>query len=206
MIDLDGMSEDDARLVTKYQVETISRRRRLGYVGGAAAHQLMQAAWEAFEQAYPQGPDWVRPPEPSVSHEEAQIEKIGRTIWDIFHVRHGGEYDPSSNTIAASHTRSAADECWAIAQAPEPMTARLMVTLMGDLDIRARDGDWDYLSEVYASLNPTRMSTGEIVTYLRPLHCARDKITSYDAFLERSRVALDRRGERAEITLRGLLD
>ncbi|USN14628.1 hypothetical protein DOMOVOI_01540 [Brevundimonas phage vB_BpoS-Domovoi] len=199
-------SEDDARAVTEYRAETAARRRRLGYLSHDDARREAAEAWTDFEKAYPQGPDWVRPPEPQLTHEQAQIEQIGRAIWDIFHVRHGGEYDPSGGTVACLHTQSAADRCWAIAQTPEPLSTSLMTALMRDLSDHAHAENWVYLSEVYAARDPTRMSNNEIVTYLRILYCARDKIAAYPDFLNRCRAAMARRGALSELTLRGLDD
>lgn len=200
------MSEEDARIITEYRAEVCARRGRLGYLPREAARREMIGAWVEFEAAFPQGPDWVRPPEPRLTHEQAQIEKIGKAIWDIFHVRHGGEYDPSSDSRAATDVQAAADRCWAIAQAPESLPMSLMSALMADLDDHVHAGRWEYLSEVYAAKDPTRMSDEEIVVYLRTLYCARDKIAAYDTLLARAKAAMDRRGSRAELTLRGLDD
>lgn len=205
MIDFEGLTQDEAHAVAESLMETTARRRRLGSVQHHEAKAAIDSVWLAFEDAYPQDELWARPKPDELTHEQVQIEKIGAAIWDMFHRRHGGEFAPSGS-IAADQTMAAADRAWAIAQAPEPMTLSLMSALMGDLDEHAHAGRWDYLSEVYASLNPTRMSSEEMVVYLRTLYTARDKITSYRDLLVRCRKALERRGVDPEASLRGLDD
>ena len=189
--------------VARDMVETNERRRRLGYIKDVAARQEFVRIWVAYEEAYPPAPGWVRPNPDEVTREQAQIEKIAASIWETFHARHGGEFAPSGS-IAATVTMALADRTWAIAQAPEPMTLPLMSALMEDLDAHARAGRWDYLSEVYGALNPTRMSVEEMVVYLRTLYAGRGRITTYRDLLARCKAALERRGALKENTLRGL--
>lgn len=205
MLNFDGMTQDEALAVAQHTTETIARRRRLGRIEHHEAKAARDSIWLAFEDAFPQDETWERPKPAELTHEQAQIEKIAASIWGMFHARHGGEFAPSGS-IAADMTMAAADRAWAIAQAPEPMSLSLMSALMGDLDEHAHAGRWDYLSEVYASLNPTRMSSEEMVVYLRTLYTARDKITSYRDLLARCRKALERRGDGHEASLRGLDD
>lgn len=205
MIDFEGMTQYEALAVAEDLMETTARRRRLGTIQHHESKAAIDSIWLAFEDAFPQDETWERPKPEELTHEEAQIEKIGAAIWGMFHRRHGGEFAPSGS-IAADMTMAAAVRAWAIAQAPEPMSMSLMSALMDDLEEHARAGRWDYLSEVYANLNPTRMSTEEMVVYLRTLYVARDKITSYRDLLARCRKALAQRGDEAEASLRGLDD
>lgn len=204
MISFDGLDREEALHVARRMMEAAARRGRLRVIRDHEVKAQYRELWEAYETAFPPEAGWARPKPEVLDREQEQIERIGFTIWEMFHARHGGEFSPTGS-IAADMTMQAADRAWAIAQEPVKMTLPLMSALMGDLDEHAHAGRWEYLSEVYAALEPTRMSTEEIVVYLRHLYAARDKITSYRDFLNRSQTALARRGERSTV-LRGLDD
>lgn len=200
---LEGLTEEEARLITEDGVARWRQRERLDYVTRAQANQEIERLWAAFAEAFPQDAGWTRyEPEP-LTHEQAQIEQIAASIWDTFHARHGGEFS-SGGSIAADLTMALAERAWAIVKAPEPMTLTMMGVLRDDLNAHAHAGRWDVLSEAYGALEPTRMSEEEMVVYLRTLYMARDKITAYADLLARCRAALTRRGRNADRVLAGL--
>lgn len=196
------MTLEDALALEEHFVEQHARRRRLGYATPERERESMRFRRQLIEQ-FPDQADAPRYTPRELTHEEAQIERIGAAIWEMFHERHGGEFDPSSDSMANTMTMQAADRAWAIARESETPAQSLLVQLMSDINTRMLAGDWACLNEVCETRDPTRMSGSETMTYLRILYPVRDKLPAYGDFLARSKQAFARRG-RPERVFRGL--
>ncbi|USN15167.1 hypothetical protein KIKIMORA_00200 [Brevundimonas phage vB_BpoS-Kikimora] len=197
-----GMTLEDAVVIEEHYIERQARRRRLGYSTPEQEFELAGLQRQLIAQ-FPEQYD-VPPYAPrELTREEAQIERIGAAIWEMFHTRHGGEFDPSSDSMANTMTMQVADRAWAIAQEPEAPSQALLVQLLSDINARMTGGDWTTLDEVCATRDPVRMSGSETMTYLRALYVVRDRLPAYGDFLARSKAAFKRRG-RPDSVFRGL--
>ncbi|UTC28056.1 hypothetical protein GURKE_00240 [Brevundimonas phage vB_BpoS-Gurke] len=199
----DDTTHEGALLMEEYFVEQAARRRRLGYITADYERSELKRLHAMILAAFPEEADAPRYVARELTRVEAQIERIGAAVWEMFHARHGGEFDPSSDSMANAMTMQAADRAWAIAQEPEAPSQALLVQLHSDINTRMVSNDWPFLDEVCATRDPVRMSGSETMTYLRALYVVRDRLPAYGDFLARSKAAFKRRG-RPDSVFRGL--
>lgn len=185
-----------AKALTRRRIERANRRRDFMQWTDAQRDEEVAAAWAELEAAYPSVPrdDDEVLPEPKTLEQE-QIERIGFWIWDMFHARHGGEFDPVANdSPAIKMTMVLADRAWAIAQQKGPRDMDEIGRIFDYLNRLAHAKDWMWIDALLEDLNVTTLSDDEIVAYARTCWAMRDKLEVYDAFVRRCRAAIIRRG------------
>lgn len=191
------LSEFDVKLakaLTRRRIEQADRRRDFMQWTDAQRDEEVAAAWADLEAAHPNTPREDAIPEPK-SLERQQIEKIGFWIWDMFHARHGGEFDPSAtDSPAIKMTMAVADRTWAIAQQRASRDNNEVARVFDYLNKLARAEDWMWIDNLLEGLDLTVLSDDEMVAYARCSWPMRDRLEVYGEFLVRCRAAITRRG------------